>query len=208
MSSESCHPVTLPCKPLLIVLSGLSGAGKDSVLNALKKSGFPIEHIVTATTRPRRQSEKDGTDYTFVTPEKFQQMIESSELLEWATVYGNKYGVPREPVRKALEKGKDVVIKVDVQGAATIKKIVPDAVFIFLAVPALEDCAPRLQQRRTETPAELELRLKTALQEMEKLPIFDYLVYNRQGELDQAVTDIKAIIKAEKCRVAPAEIKL
>jgi guanylate kinase len=208
MSSESAHPVQPADKPLLIVLSGLSGAGKDSVLNELKKSGFPIVHIVTATTRPRRQNEKDGLDYTFVTPEKFEQMIKDNQLLEWATVYGNKYGVPREPVRRALEKGKDVVIKVDVQGAATIRKIVPGAVFIFLAVPSLEECAPRLKERRTEKPEELELRLKTAEQEMGKLPLFDYIVFNRQGELEHAASDIRAIIQAEKCRVAPPDIIL
>jgi guanylate kinase len=118
------------------------------------------------------------------------------------------YGVPREPVRQALQSGKDVIIKVDVQGAATIKNILPQAVFIFLAAPTLEECAPRLKQRSTESQADLELRLKTARQELEKLPIFDYLVINRHNELDKAVADIEAIITAEKCRVTPREIVL
>jgi guanylate kinase len=206
MSSETRHAVDQPCKPLLIVLSGLSGAGKDSVLSRLKESAFPLEMIVTVTTRARRHNEKDGVHYTFVTPERFQAMVKSRELLEWATVYGNYYGVPREPVRRALESGRDVIVKVDVQGAATIRKIVPQALFIFLAVPTLEECAPRLRERRTESAADLALRLKTGGEEMAMLPIFDYIVFNRQGELDRAVADIEAIIKAEQCRVRPRDI--
>jgi guanylate kinase len=207
MSYEIC-PRPGSVKPLLIILSGLSGAGKDSVLNGLKKSAYPLENIITVTTRPRRHNEVDGVHYTFVSPARFQEMIDNNQMLEWANVYGNRYGAPREPVKKALESGKDVIIKVDVQGAATYKKIVPNAVFIFLATPALEDCAPRLKQRSTETPEELELRLKTARQEMEMLPMFDYLVMNRHNELNRAVADIEAIIAAEKCRVTPREIVL
>ena len=135
-------------------------------------------------------------------------MIDANQLLEWATVYGNRYGIPREPVRQALENGKDVIVKIDVQGAATIKKILPQAVFIFLVTPSLEELEQRLRKRRTETPAELELRLKTAAEELEKLPMFDYMVVNRHGEIDRTVADIEAIITAEKCRVTPREIDL
>jgi guanylate kinase len=208
MSSESYTPLCPPVKPLLIVLSGLSGVGKDSVLNGLKKSVYPLEYIVTVTTRPRRHNEKDGVHYTFVTPAKFQEMVDANEMLEWANVYGNWYGAPKEPVKKALAGGKDVIIKVDVQGAAAYKKIVPQAVFIFLAAPTLEECAPRLKQRSTESQAELELRLKTARTELEMLPVFDYLVMNRHNELAKAVADIEAIITVEKCRVTPREIIL
>jgi guanylate kinase len=204
----SYEPICPPAQPLLIIFSGLSGAGKDSVLNGLKESAYPLESVVTVTTRPRRHNEKDGVHYTFVSSARFQEMIDNNEMLEWASVYGNRYGAPREPVKKALESGKDVIIKVDVQGAATYKKIVPQAVFIFLATPSLEECAPRLKQRSTETHEELELRLKTAWQEMEMLPVFDYLVMNRHNELGKAVADIEAIIAAEKCRVMPREIKL
>jgi len=178
------------------------------VLTGLRQSAYPLEFIVTVTTRAPRPGEKDGVHYHFVSEAEFQKMVNAGQLLEWATVYGNRYGPPREPVRQALENGKDVVIKVDVQGAATIKKIVPQAVFIFLAPPSMEDLAQRLKKRRTETPADLELRLKTAGEEMEKLPIFDYLVVNRQGELNHAVADIEAIITAEKCRVTPRGISL
>jgi guanylate kinase len=208
MSYEKNTPVNPPTKPLLIVLSGLSGAGKDSVLTGLRKSGYPLEFIITATTRARRPNEKDGVHYHFITGADFQQMIDNGQLLEWANVYGNRYGVPREPVKKALESGKDVIIKIDVQGAATIKKILPQAVFIFLTAPSLEELAPRLKQRRTETAEEYELRLKTAREELEKLPLFDYLVVNRHGELDRAVADIQAIITTEKHRVKPRDIIL
>jgi guanylate kinase len=208
MAPMSCENTSPPAKPLLIILSGLSGAGKDSVLSRLKKSAGAPESIVTVTTRPRRHNEKDGVHYTFVSAARFQEMIEANEMLEWANVYGNRYGAPREPVKKALLSGKDVIIKVDVQGAATYKKIVPQAVFIFLATPSLEDCAPRLKRRRTESQADLELRLKTARQELEKLPMFDYVVINRHNELDKAAADIEAIITAEKCRVNPREISL
>jgi guanylate kinase len=208
MSRENHPPLNPPPGPLLIVLSGLSGVGKDAVLTGLRQSAFPLEFIVTVTTRAPRPGEKDGVHYHFVSEAEFQKMIDSNQLLEWATVYGNRYGPPREPVRQALKSGKDVVIKVDVQGAATIKKIVPQAVFIFLAHPSMEELGKRLRQRRTETPADLKLRLKTAGEEMETLPIFDYLVVNRQGELAKAVADIEAIITAEKCRVTPREISL
>ena len=199
---------SLSSGPLLIILSGLSGVGKDSVLNGLRKSALPLEFIVTVTTRAPRPNEKDGVHYHFVSENEFQKMIDGNELLEWATVYGNHYGPPREPVKRALEAGKDVVIKVDVQGAATIKKIAPEAVFIFLTTPSMEELDKRLRQRSTETPVDLELRLKTAAEEMEKLPIFDYVVVNRPGELDHAVAEIEAIITDEKKSTKPREISL
>jgi len=208
MSHENSPLVKPSSGPLLIVLSGLSGVGKDAVLTRLRQSAFPLEFIVTVTTRAPRPNEKDGVHYHFVSEAEFQKMIDNNQLLEWATVYGNRYGPPKEPVRQALQAGKDVVIKVDVQGAATIKKLVPEAVFIFLAPPSMEELAARLQQRHTETAADLELRLKTAAEEMETLPTFDYLIINRQGELDRAVADIEAIITAEKCRVKPRQMSL
>jgi guanylate kinase len=205
---ESHFPLIPAPQPLLIILSGLSGVGKDTVLAGLRKSGLPLEISVSATTRPRRAGEKDGVDYHFVTPAKFQEMIDTNQLLEWANVYGNLYGVPREPVRVALENGQDILVKIDVQGATTIKKIAPRAVFIFLIPPHLEELEDRLRQRRTETPAELELRLKTARAELEKLPMFDYVVVNQRDEIDGTIALIKAIITAEKCRVEPREISV
>jgi guanylate kinase len=200
-------PYDQPVRSILLVLSGLSGAGKDAVLTRLKES-CPFKHITTVTTRPRRASERDNVDYHFVSKERFQAMIERDELLEWAEVYDNWYGVPRKPVKQALDRGQDVVIKVDVQGAATIKKILPQAVFIFVTPPSMEELVLRLKERRTGSPAELALRTKTAEEELKQLHLFDYVVFNRQDEIDRAVADIEAIITAEKCRVKPREISL
>ncbi len=208
MSYEDHSLLRLPAKSLLIVLSGLSGAGKDSVLTRLRESSYPLEFIVTVTSREQRTNERDGVHYHFVSRNKFQELIDRGELLEWANVYGNWYGVPREPVKQALDGGKDVIVKVDVQGAATVKKILPQAVFIFLAPPSMEELVSRLKQRCTESPLDIDLRIKTAEAELEKLPLFDYLVFNRQDEVDRAVADIKAILAAEKCRVTPREIAL
>jgi guanylate kinase len=208
MSYESRAPLGPPARPLLIVLSGLSGVGKDTVLTELKKSGFPAYISISATTRPRRPGEKDGVDYHFISTSKFQEMIEGNHLLEWATVYDNRYGIPAAPVRQALESGQDVIVKIDVQGAATIKQKVPQAVFIFMVTSTLEELEQRLKKRRTETVAELELRLKTALAELTKLSMFDYIVVNREGKISRTIADITAIVSAEKCRAKPREIEL
>ncbi len=192
-------------KPLLLVLSGPSGAGKDAVLTRLKELGLPLEFIVTVTTRPRRNSEKDNIDYHFVSGESFQEMIEAKELLEWAKVYGNWYGMPKQPVKQALAEGRDTILKVDIQGATTIKKILPQAVFIFLAPLSKEDLVTRLRERNSESASDLDLRLRTVEEEMKKLPIFDYVIVNKQGQIDQVISEIKAIITAEKLRVTPRE---
>jgi len=189
--------------PLLLILSGPSGVGKDAVLSRMKKLGCALEFVVTTTTRPRRPVETDNVDYHFVSDETFQQMLKDNKLLEWANVYGYFYGVPKEPIRKALKRGRDVIAKVDVQGAATIKKLMPRAVLIFLMPPSMEELATRLKQRLTESAEAMARRLATAEVEIEKLPIFEYAVVNRQGEIDQAVNEIAAIITAEKCRVFP-----
>lgn len=167
-----------------------------------------MEHIVTVTTRTKRDGEKDNVDYHFVTTEKFQQMIKNQELVEWANVYGNFYGVPSEPVKKALASGKDVLIKVDVQGAATLKKIFPQAIFIFLVPPSMEELLSRLRKRHTESSFDLELRIKTAREEMKKLPLFDYVVVDKQDKIDLALSAIKAIVTAEKHRTKPQEVNL
>jgi guanylate kinase len=208
MSHESQPPFSLATKPLLIVLSGPSGAGKDAVLTRMKESGYPLEYITTVTTRTRRAEETDNVDYHFVSSRKFQGMIKNNELLEWANVYGNWYGVPRQPVKEALDRGRDIIVKVDTQGAATIKKILPEAVFIFVMPPSMEELVTRLKRRHTEPPFHLTLRIKTAEEEIKQLPLFDYVVINRRDEIDQAVSEIKAIITAEKRRVTPREIAL
>jgi guanylate kinase len=201
-------PINPPPKPLLIVLSGPSGAGKDAILSRMKKLAYPARFITTVTTRARRAREKNNVDYHFVSVEDFQKMLKNKELLEWASVYGNWYGVPKAPVKQALAKGQDTIVKVDIQGAATIKKIVPQAVFIFIAPPSRKELARRLSERQTESPFGLALRLKTAGEEMKKLPLFDYVVVSKQDKIDQVVTEIEAIITAEKHRVKPREISL
>jgi len=200
--------LNLSTKPLLIVLSGPSGAGKDAVLAKMKESGCPLEYITTVTTRPQRANERDNIDYHFISTEMFQKMIKDKQLLEWAKVYGNMYGVPKQPVKQALDKGRDVTVKVDIQGATTIRKLLPQAVLIFLTPLSTEDLTLRLKHRHTETAPNLNLRLKTAEDEIKQLPIFDYVVVNQQGEIDSAVSDIKAIITTEKCRVNPREVIL
>jgi len=207
-SLKSEPPFKLPSKPLLIVLSGPSGAGKDAILNRLKKSGYPVEFITTVTTRPKRAKEKNNVAYHFVPRESFNQMIKNKELLEWANVYGNWYGVPKQPVKQALDKGRDIIVKIDIQGAATIKKILPQAVFIFLMPPSMEELVTRLKDRRTELGFDLDLRLKTSEEEIKRLPLFDYVVVNKRNEIDLAVRAIEAIITAEKHRVKPREIRL
>ncbi len=195
-------------RPLLIVLSGPSGAGKDAVLARMRELRCPLTFITTVTTRPRRPGETDGVDYRFVSPDEFQGMLRDNELLESARVYQNWYGVPRRPVREALEAGKDVIVKVDVQGANTIKKMIPLAVFIFLIPPSMEELCQRLEQRHTESTEALRLRTEAAVSEVKELPLFDYVVVSRHNQIDEAVADVMAIIKAEKCRVAQREISV
>lgn len=206
--SEQDHPAETVSAPLLMVISGPSGVGKDAVLSRLKETGRPMARIVTVTTRPRRPQERDDVDYHFVSPDSFQEMIKDAGLLEWARVYDNWYGVPRQPVKEALEAGQDVVLKVDIQGAATIKKAVPGAVFVFLVPSSPTELFQRLAQRRTESPGELALRIETAEEEMRQIAMFDYAVVNREGEIDRAVAQIEAIMTAEKCRVDREEVSL
>jgi guanylate kinase len=194
--------------PLVIVVSGPSGVGKDAILNRMKQKGYPFIFITTLTTRPRRNSEKHQVDYHFISVEEFQELLKSDGLLEWANVYGNWYGVPKEPVKEALGRGLDTIIKVDVQGAANIKKILPNAIFIFILPPSMSELSNRLTQRCTETAADLSVRLKTAEVEMQQINHFDYSVMNPCNDIDSAIQDILAIVKAEKCRVNPRRIKL
>ena len=194
-------------QPLLIVLSGPSGVGKDAVLARMRELRHPFHYVVTATTRPKRATEKNGRDYHFLSQEKFQQMIDKNQLLEWANVYGNYYGVPRDEVTQALSKGIDVIVKVDVQGAATIKGILPQAVFVFLMPPSMEELERRLKQRHSESSTDLTLRLEKAKEELKSLPLFDYVVISYQGKLDEVVSRIGDIVAAEKCRVGPRVVE-
>ncbi len=195
-------------QPLFVVLSGPSGVGKDAVLTRMKKLGRPFHYVVTATVRPRRAREKNGVDYHFLSQRTFLQMLDEHRFLESANVYGNYYGIPKDEVSQALARGLDTIVKVDVQGAATIKKILPQAVFIFLAPPSLETLENRLKRRRSESSQDLAVRLARAEEEIKSLPIFDYVITSDHDKLDDVVSQIDAIVSAEKCRVKPRTVKV
>ncbi len=196
----------MSAKPMVIVLSGPSGVGKDTVLDRMKRLGSSTYFAVTATTRRRRSQEVDGVDYHFVSREKFQSMIDGGELLEWAEVYGNHYGVPKDQIREALRAGRDVVIKVDVQGAETIKRLVPQALLIFVCPPSMETLEKRLRKRSTESATDFKRRIATARQEMDKQRLFDYVVVN--DEVGRAVSEINDIIAEERGRADRETVEL
>src|SRR4030043_1325025 len=192
--------------PLLIIISGSSGGGKDAALGKMKKEGLPFHYVVTTTTRPRRPREKDGVDYHFLSEDKFCRMIKANQFLEWAKVYGNYYGVPKREVNEALKQGWDTIVKVDVQGATTIKQILPDAVLIFLMPPSMGELVNRLKQRYGLSSDELDLRLSKAQEEIESLPLFDYIVINRTDDLDLTVAQINTIVADGKGRLKPGVV--
>ena len=188
--------------PLLVVISGPSGAGKDSVLLGLRERKLPIHFTVTATTRPRREVDPaDDQFLNFLSEEAFDRLLAEDGLLEHAQVYGYRYGVPKAPVQEALKRGQDVVMRVDVQGAATIKKLTPAALLIFLTPPSVEELKARLGSRGLDDPETVRRRLEAAARELEQLPRFDYAVANERDRLDDAVDQVLAIMAAERCRV-------
>lgn len=194
--------------PLLVVLSGPSGVGKDAVLGRMKERGIAMHYAVTATTRPRRPTEVHGRDYYFVSMAEFQSLIAGDGLLEWALVYGDYKGIPKAQVREALARGEDVILRIDVQGAATIRRLAPEALLIFLCPPSMAELSRRLRARRTESEEALLRRLQAVRQEMESLPQFDYVVVNYANRLDETVDRIVAILWAEKMRVHPRRVTL
>ena len=178
----------------LFVVSGPSGVGKDAVLSRLKEAGQPYHFTVTATTRRMRPGERDGVDYLFTDPARFRGMIDSGQMLEWAEVYGNFYGIPKAQVTKVLERGQDVIVKIDVQGAATVRRLMPDAVLIFLEPPDLAALDRRLRLRNTESAEDLRVKMATAQDEIEDAGWFDYRVVNHDERLDEAAAAIERII--------------
>ena len=187
--------------PILVVLSGPSGVGKDTTLALLKQRDLPFHFVVTTTTRPRRPAEVDGVDYHFVSVGEFAELIDANDLLEYAVVYGDYKGIPKSHVRKALASGKDVILRIDVQGAATIRRLIPEAVTIFLVAESEEEQMRRLLERKTETPDRLKMRIATARKEMQHLQDFHYVVVNRDDRQEETVDKVISIIQAEKCRV-------
>lgn len=195
-------------EPLLIVISGPSGVGKDTVIEQMKARKLPFHFVITATTRPPRPNEQHGVDYFFFSHDEFAEMIEQAELLEYAIVYNDYKGIPKQQVREALDSGKDVVMRVDVQGAATIRHLCPDALLIFLTTANEEELANRLTERKSETPEGLKLRIATSRQEMKRMNEFDYVVVNPDAHIEEAVDTIQAIITAEHHRVNPRKVTL
>lgn len=193
---------------LLVIVSGPSGVGKDAALKRMRELDYPFYFLVTNTTRPKRAEEVEGVDYHFVTKEQFGEMEQHSEFLERAVVYGYDYGNSRREVREALARGQDVIMRIDVQGAATLKRLVPDAVFIFMLPPSIEKLEARLRKRRTEPEEYLRIRLHAARLEMNEVDKFDYAIVNEDDALDETADLIYAIIRAEKCRVRPRHLNL
>lgn len=189
--------------PLVIVISGPSGIGKDAVVGLLRKTNQNTHFVVTVNSRAPRKDEVDGRDYFFVSRQAFEEMIARDELLEHARVYSDYKGIPKSQVREALASGKDVVMRLDVQGAMTVKRLIPEAVLIFLTASSKEEWTQRLQARRSESPEELALRLRVAEEEYSRLCDFDYLVVNSDKHLDKTIEDIQAIIRSEHLRTEP-----
>ena len=183
----------------LFVLSGPSGVGKDAALSGIKELGRPYHFPVTATTRRIRPGERDGIDYIFLSDEQFKQLIAAGDLLEWAEVYGNLYGIPKSGVIEALERGECVIVKIDVQGAATVRRMLPDAVLIFLEPPGIGSLDTRLRLRNTDSADELRLKIESARDEIAEADWFDYRVINADGQLDAAVAAIDEIVRREIC---------
>ena len=194
--------------PVLMVISGPSAAGKDAVIKRMREQGHDFHFVVTTTSRPRRDGEVEGVDYYFVAPDEFAAMARRGELLERADVYRQNKGIARREIQRGLLSGKDVVLRVDVQGAATLRRLLPGVVTVFLTPESAEELKRRLVERRTETPDQFEHRLVQAQQEIGLARQFDYVVVNPRSHLDAAVGRIVAIIAAEKSRSSRQEIRL
>jgi len=193
---------------LLFVLSAPSGTGKDTVIHALKQQGMNFYVVPSITTRSPRPGESEGNPYHFVSQETFERMVSQGELLEYSNVHGNWYGQPRKLIRDNLSASRDVLLKIDVKGAATIRSKVQDAIFIFLIPGSLDELTQRLTGRQTETEEELQRRLTDARKELAEQHWYDYLVTNRDGHLQEAVDCLRAIMLAEHCRVQVRHINI
>lgn len=196
------NPVCPPPNPLIIVISGPSGVGKDALIKKLRELRDSLHFVVTATSRPMRPGEENGKDYYFVSKEEFLTMIDKNELLEYALVYGDYKGIPKKQIREYMAKGYDIILRVDIQGAQTLRRVLGDsAVFVFLMAESETALVERLVERKTESREELLVRIATAREEIKHVKIFDYVVVNAEGKLDVAVKLVESIIDAEKAKV-------
>ena len=186
-------------KGKVFVLTGPSGVGKGTVVEQVLKKVDNIYLSISATTRGRRETEKEGVNYFFKTKEEFQKMIESNELLEWAEFAGDYYGSPKFPINNYLSCSKDVLLEIELQGAKQVRQKSPESILIFLAPPTFEALEERLIKRGTETIEKVKIRLKKAKEEMKEINLFHYLVTN--DNLNEAVDNVISIIRAERCRI-------
>jgi guanylate kinase len=195
-------------EPRAFVLSAPAGAGKDTVLDALLRRNLGVTLVRTCTTRPQRAGEVDGASYRFLSEAEFERLRAAGEFLESAEYAGHHYGTPKQAVRDALARGQDVLLKIEVQGAATVKRQLPQAVLIFLAPPDAQELERRLRARATEGEAEVQRRLAQARHELARIPDYDYLVINHRDRLREAVDQLAHIILAERARVNVPAVRL
>ena len=182
-------------KGSVVIISGPSGSGKDTILRLLLKKNPEIKFSISSTTRPMREEDKIEKKYDFLSVAEFEAMIENDQLLEYNRYVDNYYGTPRKPVEDAVNNGKDIIIEVDVNGAANIRKKMPDAISVFIMPPSFEELERRLLGRGTDSKEVIAARLETALSEIKRAPEYDYIVVN--GDIDTAVDDVLAIITAD-----------
>ena len=201
MEMEASKYIIEEAKPLILIISGLSGSGKDTVINRLKEiTTVDFHFVVTCNTRKKREGEIDGKDYHFITREKFIEMINNGEMLEHSEVYDDLKGVPRFEIEKALREGKDMILRLDYQGMRKIKAVYPEAVSVFVIPPDADAWIARLRARNTDSEESLQLRIQTAVEELKHINDFDYLLIN--DEVDHAAMDLLTILRAEHMKCA------
>lgn len=184
----------------VIVISSPSGGGKGSIINGLLKNDSTTRWLsVSTTTRPQRANDIPGVTYNFVTKEKFEEKIKNGYFIEYTTYADNYYGTPKELIKEKLDKGIDVILEIEIEGAANIKKIIPEAIFIFIMPPSLKTLIKRLKNRNTDSKEKIIERFHTAYKEINDVTKYNYVVVN--DKLEDAIEKVEAIIKAEKCRV-------
>ena len=199
MEIEASGYIVEDPKPLILIISGLSGSGKDTVINRLEEiSTIDFHFVVTCNTRKKREGEIDGKDYHFISREQFLKMIENGEMLEHSVVYDDLKGGPRFEIEKAMEKGKDMILRLDYQGMRKVKAVYPQAISIFIIPPDAEEWIARLRARNTDSEESLQLRIQTAVEELKHIDSFDYIVIN--DEVDHAAMDLLTILRAEHMR--------
>ena len=195
--------------PIVVVISGPSGVGKDVMIDRMIESGrLGFHFTVTATTRDPRPGEKDGINHHFVSVDDFVNLIAADELLEWAQVYDNYYGVPKKQVRDALQQGNHVIMRVDVQGAKRLSEIIPEALLIFIIPPSLDVLRKHLEGRGVNSEEEMTKRLAAATEEISQASLFDFTVTNEEDELDVTVKNVVEIIESESMRIPPRNVSI